>query len=65
MGNPGFGLYQIFFDFKLFLHESIVLSFFRPACIALIVAILLHDDWAIYKPPSPSLVYVPYTIQYW
>jgi len=37
---------------------SIVLSFFRPACIAHTVAILLHDYWAIYDPPSTPLVYV-------
>jgi len=36
-------------------HESIVLSFFWPACIAHTVAILLHGCWAIYDPFSTSL----------
>ena len=39
------------------MHESIVLSFFRPACIAHTVAILLHGYWAIYDPLSTSLWY--------
>ena len=41
------GLYQIFFAYESFVHESIVLSFFRPACIAHTVATLLHDYWAV------------------
>jgi len=51
------GLYKIFFYFESFVHESIVLSFSRPACIAHTVAILLHDYSAIYDPPSNSLWY--------
>ena len=51
------GLYKIFFYVSSFVHESIVLSFFRPACIAHAVAILVHDYWAIYDPPSTSLLY--------
>jgi len=39
------------------MHESIVFSFFRLACIAHTVAILLHGYWAIQDPPSTSLVY--------
>jgi len=39
-------------------HESILIpSFFRPACTAHTVAVLLHDYWAIYDPPSTSLLY--------
>ena len=49
--------YKIFFYFQSFVHESIVLSFFRPACIAHAVAILFHDYWAIYDPPSTSLLF--------
>ena len=53
--KPGQGLgrslYKIFFYFEPFVHVSIVLSFFCPACIAHTVAILLHDYWAIYDPP--------------
>ena len=41
-----------------FVHESIGLLVFRPACIAHTVAILLHGYWAIYDPPSTSLWYV-------
>ena len=57
-------LYKILFYFEPWVHESIVLSFFRPACIAYTVAILLHGYWAIYDPSSTSLC-MPYTIQYW
>jgi len=39
-------------------HESVVLSFLWPACIAHTAAILWHDYWAIYDPPSTSLLYV-------
>jgi len=50
-------LYKILLYFSSFVHESIVLSFFRPACIAHTVAIVLHGYWAIYNPPSTSLLY--------
>jgi len=33
--------------FRVVVHESIVLLFLKPACIAHTVAILLHDYWAI------------------
>ena len=39
------------------MHESIVLLFFRSTCIAHTVAILLQDYWAIYEPPSTSLLH--------
>jgi len=39
------------------MHESIAPSFSRPACIAHTVAMLLHGYWAIYDPPSTSLLY--------
>ena len=41
------GLYKIVIYFESFVHESIVLSFLEPTCIAHTVAILLHDYWAI------------------
>ena len=43
--------------FQSFVHESIVLSFVRPACIAHTVAILLHGYQAIYDPPPTFLWY--------
>jgi len=57
MWGAGVGLYAIFFYFYSFLHESIVLSFSRRACIAHTVATLLHGSWAIYDPPSTSVLY--------
>jgi len=42
------------------MHEPIVLSCFRRACIAHTVAILLHGYWAIQDPPTTSLVYAIY-----
>jgi len=38
-------------------HESIVLSFFRRACIARTIAIRLHDYCAIYDAPPTSPLY--------
>ena len=35
------------------MHVSLILSFFRPACIAHTVAIPKHGYWAIYGPPRP------------
>jgi len=57
------GLYTIFFTPSR-LHESIVLSFFRPACIARTVAIPSHAYWAIYAPPLdfPFVCQTPYNI---
>ena len=51
------GLYKILFYFESFVHKSIVLSFLPPTCVALTVAILLHDYCKIYDPPSTFLVY--------
>ena len=48
---------HIFDYFGAFVHEPIVLSFFPPTCIGHTVAILLHDYWAIYDPPSTPLLY--------
>jgi len=57
-GRFQFGLYKIFVYFESFVHESIVLSFFRPGGIAhTVTIILLHDDWAIYDPRSTCLLY--------
>jgi len=50
-------VYKIFFYFESFMHESIVSSFAPPTCIAYTVVIVLHDCWAIYDPPSTSLLY--------
>jgi len=49
--------YKRFVHFESFVHESIVLLFLPPTCIAHTVAILLHDYRAIYDPPSTSLLY--------
>jgi len=60
-------LQDIFFYIETCVHESIILSFLPPTCIAYTVAILLllHDYWALYKtPPRPPLC-VTCTIQYW
>ena len=51
------GLYNKLFYFQSCVHESIVVSVFRPACIAHTVAILFHGDWAIYDPHPTPLVY--------
>ena len=56
-GEARFNPYKIFFYFSSFVHETSDLLFFRPACIAHIVAILLHDVWAVYDPPSTSHLY--------
>jgi len=52
-----FGLYKILFHFESFVHKSIVLSFLPSTCVALTVAMLLHDYCKIYDPPSTFLVY--------
>jgi len=54
----------VFVYFCSFVHESIVLSFSRPACIAHTVAIPLHGFWAIPDPSATSLLYglTPYNI---
>jgi len=51
------GLYKIFVYFELFVHESNLLSFLAPPCIPHTVAILLHNDCAVYDPPSTSIMY--------
>jgi len=60
----GLGLCKILFDFYSFVHESVVRSFFRRACIARTVAILLHGYWAVYDPPLdlPLVCHTPYNI---
>jgi len=45
-------LYKILFHFKALLLESILLLLPLSACIAVPFAILLHDRYAIYTPPS-------------
>jgi len=45
-------------------HKLTVLSFFPPACIAHLGAILLHDYWTVYDSPSdlPFVCCTPYNI---
>ena len=59
-----FGLYKIFVYFEAVVHESTILSFPPPTCIAHLGAILLHDDWAVHDSPSdlPFVCYTPDTI---
>ena len=47
------------------MHESIILSFTPPTCIAHPGAILLHDYWAVYDSPSDLPCACLYTVQYW
>jgi len=63
-GGVQLGLYKIVSSFEWFVHESIVLSFFRPACIAPTAAILLHDYWAVSRPPLdlPCVFHAPSNI---
>jgi len=58
------GRYKIFFYFESFVHESNLLSFLPPTCIAHPVAIPLHDYRAVYDPPldPPSICHAPYKI---
>jgi len=51
------GLYNIFFYFGAFVHESINLLVPHPTCVAHTIALLLHDYCAMYDPPSTPLVY--------
>jgi len=58
-------LHKIFSYLELFVHESIVVPFFWPACITHTVAKLLHDYWANIRVPLDFPFLMPYTIQYW
>jgi len=40
-------IYKIFVYFEAIVHESTILSFPPPTCIAHPGAILLHDDWTV------------------
>jgi len=42
--GPPLGLSKIFFHFGAFAHESTIVSFPAPTCIAHPGAVLLHDD---------------------
>ena len=44
---PPLGLYNILFYFEASVHESTILSFPAPTCIAHPGAVLLHDYWAV------------------
>jgi len=59
-----FGLYKIFVYFEAVVHESTILSFPPPTCIAHPGAILLHDSRTIYESPSDLAFasYTPYNI---
>jgi len=46
-----FNLYEIFFYFKAFVHESTILSFPAITFIAYPGAILLRDSWTVYDTP--------------
>jgi len=50
--------------FEAVAHESTILSFPPPTCIAHPGAILLHDYWTVYDSPSdlPCVCYTPYNI---
>jgi len=51
------GLYKIVLYFLAVVHESIILLFTPPTCIARTIAIFLHTYCAIYDaPPPPSFV---------
>jgi len=51
-------LYKIMFHFKASVHELIILiSPPPPTSIAYTTAVLLHDYWAMYDPPSTPLLY--------
>jgi len=60
-GPPMVGLYNIFFYFEAFVHESIILSFPPPTCIGHTVATVMYDQWAVYEPPSdlPFVCHAP------
>jgi len=62
--SPRLGLYKIFVYFEAVVHESTILSFPPPTCIAHPGAILLHGYWTVYDSPSdlPFLCYTPYNI---
>ena len=61
-----FGLHKIFVYVEAVVHESTILSPPPPTCIAHPGAILLHDHWTVYNPPSdpPFVCYIPYNIGY-
>jgi len=56
-------LYKMFYCNAL-LWESIILLLRSLTCKAYPIAILMHDDCAIYAPHRPP-PFMPYTIQYW
>jgi len=57
---PRIGLYKRFVHFEAVVHESTILSFPPPTCVAHPVAIRLHDYWTVYDPAS-DLLFVCYT----
>ena len=54
-------LYSIFVSIETFVHESTILLFPTPICVAHTIAMLLHDHCVIYNSPRPPF-YVPHTI---
>jgi len=49
--------YKTFVHFKAFVHESIILCYSLPICIADTIATPLHDYCAIYDLPVTPLLY--------
>ena len=64
LGRPQVGLYKIFVYYEAVVHESCILAFPPPTCIAHPGAVLLHDYWTAYDFPSDLsfVCYAPYTI---
>jgi len=58
-----FGLYKIFVHFEAIVHQSTILSFPPPTCIAHPGAILLHDYWTVQDSlPTSRLYAIHHTI---
>jgi len=58
------GLDKIFVYFETVVHESPILSFPPPTCIAYPGTIPLHAHWTVYNSPShlPCVCYTPYNV---
>jgi len=58
------GLYKIFVYFETVVHESPILSFPPPTCIAYPGTTPLHAHWTVYNSPShlPCVCYTLYNI---
>ena len=58
------GLYKICFYFEAFVHDSTILAFPAPTCIAHPGVIPFHDYWSVYDTPSdlPCVCHTPCNI---